>query len=42
MFPLKVFCGPCVPDACEGQKEVLDLVRLELQMVVNYYMGSGN
>lgn len=31
-----VYCG-----ACGGQATVLDPLKLELQMVVNYYVGAG-
>lgn len=34
-------CKTCVPGASRGQKRVSDPVELELQMLVNYHVGSG-
>lgn len=40
-----VFMHVCLSCACgsqEGQKRALDLLKLELQMVVNHCIGAGN
>lgn len=30
------------PGSCGGQKKVLDLLKLELQMAVSHYVGAGS
>lgn len=36
-----ILCTTCVPDARSGQKNALDLLELELQVGVSYYVGDG-
>jgi hypothetical protein len=31
-------CATCVPGACGGQKEVSDLLKLQLQTIVNHHV----
>ena len=35
-------CTVCMPDAHGGQRRALDLLKLELQMVVNHCVGARN
>lgn len=35
-------CIMCVPDGLGSQKRVLDFLELELWLVVNYHVGTGN
>jgi hypothetical protein len=35
-------CPTCMAGVCEGQKRALDPLKLELQMLVNHYVGAGN
>jgi hypothetical protein len=32
----------CMPDVCGAQERVLDPLKLELQMVISYPVGTGN
>lgn len=36
------FCTMFAPGSCGGQKKVLDLLKLELQMAVSHYVGAGS
>lgn len=35
-------CSTCLSGALEGQKKLMDLLELELQMIVSCYVGAGN
>lgn len=37
-----VVCAPHMCSACKGSKRALDALGLELQMVMNHLVGSGN
>lgn len=37
-----IFVQPCLSGALEGQKKLMDLLELELQMIVSCYVGAGN
>lgn len=40
--PRVCLCTACMPGANGGQKEVLDPLELDIQMVVNQHVGAGN
>lgn len=42
MFVCGILCAMCVLAAHGGQKRTLDLLKLELQIIVNCHMGAGN